>query len=86
MWRTSCTEQLAALSVGRPHRLAVDPGRGIAVALDLHVLLERLGADGSAPLQKALDLAKHEGVALQGGGVVRLKVPDIGPDVLGLFG
>jgi hypothetical protein len=41
-------------------------------------------ADRSALAQKGFDLLEHKGVALDGGRVVGLLVPDVAPDVLSL--
>ena len=66
-------------------RLPIHPPRRVGVPLDLGVLAQRLGADGPALLEQLFHLAQHKGVAFQRGGVVRLLMPDIGPDRLGLL-
>ena len=78
--------QVAFLPVRGFERLAVDPLGRLAVALDLHVLLEGFGAHGTALLQQGLDFAEDESVAFEGCGVVRLQMPDVRPDELGLVG
>jgi hypothetical protein len=56
----------------------------LAVALDLHVLLEGLGTDGATLVEQRLDLAQNERVPFEGRGVVGLEMPDVRPDELRL--
>ncbi len=79
-------DQSVDAPVARIDDVGVDPVRGVGVAADFQVLLERLGADGVALIEEGLDLAQHEGVAFECGRVVGLQVPDVGPDQLGLGG
>lgn len=73
---------IAALVVaGRVDGLLVHPLGGVGVALDLHVLAQFLVADGTTLAEQSLDLLEHQGVALYGGGVVRLLEPDAAPCV-----
>jgi len=75
--------------VGPPARvesLPVHPTGRIGVTLHLHVLTEFLGPDGPALIQELADLVQDHGVSLQGRGVVRLLMPQVVPDVLGLHG
>ena len=60
-------------------RLAVDPVGGVGVTAHLHVLAQFLAADGPAFFEEPLDLLQDQGVALDGGGVVRFLVPDAAP-------
>lgn len=46
--------------------LREDPTGGVAVALDLEVLAERLGPYRSALVEQCFDLAQDEGVSLEG--------------------
>jgi hypothetical protein len=62
--------------------MGVDSAGRVAVPLDFQVLPERLRAHGTTLVQENFDLAQDKGVALKSGRVVRLKVPDVGPDVL----
>jgi hypothetical protein len=70
-------DQVAVVPVRWFECLAVDPLGRLPVPLDLHVLLEGLGADCAALVEQGLDLAQDERVPLEGGGVVRLEVPDV---------
>lgn len=63
--------------------LLVDPLRSIGVAAHLQVLGQLLLPDRPSLDEEDLDLAQNQGVALDGGRVVRLLVPDVAPDVLG---
>jgi hypothetical protein len=78
-------DQASVRPVAGFESLRVHPLGGVGVALDLHVLLEWLGTDGLAALQEELDLTQHEGVSLERRGVMRLEVPDVRPDGLGLL-
>jgi len=80
------SDELPALPLGLLNGLPVHPCGGIAVTLHLHVLPQRLRADGTALLEKGLHFAENEGVPLQRGRVMCLEVPDVSPDVLGLLG
>ena len=71
--------------VAGAHRLPVHPGGGVAVALDLHVLPQGFRADGLALIEQGLDLTQDQGVAFQGGGVVRLQMPNVGPHARGFL-
>ena len=62
-----------------------DAAIAVDLPLDFHVLPQRLRAHGTTLVQENFDLAQDKGVALESGRVVRLKVPDVGPDVLCLF-
>src|SRR5712692_9351445 len=62
--------------------LAIDPGRGIRVALDLEVFLQLFVAHGLAACEQRLDLLQDERVALDRRRVVRLVEPDIAPDLV----
>ncbi len=66
--------------------LAIDPLGGIGVPADFHVLRQLFVPDSPPLGQESLDLFEHEGVALNGGGVMGLLVPDGGPDALGFKG
>jgi len=46
---------------------------------------QRLRAHSTTLVQENLDLAQDKRVALESGRVVRLEVPDVGPDVLRLL-
>ncbi len=78
-------DQLAVVPGIGLQGLPVDPPGSLRVALDLHVLTQRLGAHRPASLQQRLNLAQHQTVALQRRGVVGLPVPDVCPDRLGLL-
>ncbi len=66
--------------------LAIDPLGGIGVPADFHVLRQLFVSDSPPLGQERLDLFEHQGVALNGSGVVGLLVPDGGPDALGFNG
>lgn len=65
--------------------MSVDPLRGGAVPLDFHVFLEGLGSYCATVVQQRGYLAQNEGVAFERCRVVRLEVPDVGPDELRLL-
>lgn len=78
-------DQSAIAPFIRIEPLTVNPAGSIGVALDLHVCLERFGADSAALLEQRFDLAKHEGVPFESRGVVGLEVPNVGPGRLCLL-
>src|SRR5216684_5120478 len=77
-------EQLLRPPLAWCNGLAVDPLGCIRVAPDFHVVAQVFLPDHAPLAEQNLDLAQHERVALERGGVVRLLVPDRSPDVLGL--
>jgi hypothetical protein len=68
------------------YRVGVDPLRGVSIALDLQILAQVLVPDSAAFLQQGLDLPEYERVALHGGRMMGLFVPDTLPNALGLNG
>ena len=64
--------------------LAIDPAGRLGVAQDFQVVLESLGADGSALFEQCGDLTQHQRVAFQCGRVVRFQMPDVFPNLLRL--
>src|SRR6202521_4049698 len=64
--------------------LAVDPAGCGRVTRDLEVILKCLAAGRLALAEERLNLSAHQRVALQRRRIVRLVVPDVGPDSLGL--
>jgi len=67
------------------HGLPINPAGSVRIPLDLVVLPQRLRAHGPALNQEHLDLAQDQRVTFQRGGVMRLLMPDVGPDRLGLL-
>jgi hypothetical protein len=64
--------------------MVIDPARRIGVSLHLEVLTEFLVSDGATFGEEGLNLFEDEGVALEGGAVVRFFVPDGPPDAFSL--
>src|SRR5712692_5371719 len=79
-----CRNELAARPRTLASGLAVYPAGRSRVTRDLEVIFEFLTADRLAVAQERLNFFAHQRVALQRGRVVRLLVPDVGPDTLGL--
>ena len=78
-------EQAAVMPVTGFHGLPINPAGSVRIPLDLVVLPQRLRAHGPALNQEHLDLAQDQRVTFQRGGVMRLLMPDVGPDRLGLL-
>jgi hypothetical protein len=66
--------------------LAIHPLGGISIAADFEVFTQLLGADGAAFTKQNFDLLADQRIALNGGGVMGLLIPDVCPDALSLFG
>jgi hypothetical protein len=80
------SQELAAGPALGAKAMAVNPLGRVGVALDLEVVLELLVPDGPTLVEENLHLLPDQRVALQGGGVVGLVVPDLSPDALGFLG
>ena len=65
-------------------RLTIDPPGGFGITGHLHVLAEFLVPDSAAFGQECFDLLDNECVSFYRCGVVRLLIPDRGPDAFGL--
>ena len=66
-------------------RFLVHPPRRLRVTGDFHVFLELFVAHGFTLLKQLFDLFEDEGVAFESGRMMCFLVPDLLPDLLGLF-